>query len=301
MFYYSTMVAIKKYSSKKRKTLRVRKTIKKSTKSRVSSNTKKINALVTTMNNVAEQKIQSLANIYQAKPKPQEAPPATGPLYYYNACLGNPAQTWVGPTGQPNFEGLDGFQWSPGTGSNQRIGRYLYLKHTTMQMRLAMLNTPQNATPTMFRTIVFKAKRNSALGSAGGNPNDDLLLDNSGRALGVNNTGSQDSKTFEYMNMLVNKRNYSVVLDTKCILQPSLVAVQGATPVMPLSTSYPSEKTYSLKLNHNSKTAFSNFNAPLDLNYQYCIQVLSAPMGNVTTLADDWRISFRGTVSCIDS
>lgn len=294
------MVAIKRFS-RKRKTLRVRKSIKKSTKSRVTSNTKKINTLVATMNNVAEQKIQSLANIYQAKPKPQEALPSTGPLYYFNACLGDPATTWLGPNGQGNFEGLDGFQWPQGTGSNQRIGRYLFLKHTTMQMRLAMLNTPSNPTPTMFRVIVFKAKRNSALGSAGGNPNDDLFLANDGRALGVNNTGSTESKTFEYMNMLINKRNYSVIMDTKTILQPSLVAVQGSNPVMPLSTSYPPEKTYNLTLKHNSKTAFGQFNQPLDLNYQYCVQVISAPIGQVDVLADDWRISFRGTVSCIDS
>jgi len=289
------MVAIKKKISRKVSSR------KKTTSSKVSSNSKKINELVKTMNNVAEQKIQSLANIYQAKPKPQMVLPAVGPLYYYNMCLGDPATTWLGPNNQPNFQALAGFQWPQGTGPNQRIGRYLFFKHTTMQLRLSMLNTPSNASPTQFRIVVFKAKRNSALGTGGGNPNDDLFLSNDGRALGLNNLSVAESRSFEYMNMLVNKRNYSVVLDTKCILQPSLVAIQGATPVAPLSTGYPCEKTFSLQLKHDAKVAFGNFNNPLDLNYQYCVQVIAAPMGEAEVLADDWRISARGTVSCIDS
>lgn len=314
-FLYNTNMAYAFVSEKTGKPRRAKKAsgakrgAKKSTKAKVVSNTAKINELTKTMNNSVEQKIQTLSNIYQAKPLPQLVAPALGPLYYYNACLGDAPLTpapanaplWPGPNGQSNFNGLAGFQWPQGTGPTQRIGRYLYLKHTTMQMRLAMLNTVSNATPTQFRVIVYKAKRNAAAGTGGGNPNEDLFLNNEGRALGINNLGIVESKSFEYMNMLVNKRNYTIVSDTKCILQPSTIAVQGANPVGVISTAYPPEKTFSLKLTHNSKTAFSNFNAPLDLNYQYCVSVIAAPLGQVDTRADDWRISFRGTVSCMDS
>lgn len=295
--------------SKAKKNSKAKSSAKKSTKRKVASNTAKINELTKTMNNSVEQKIQSLANVYQAKPKPQINLPSTGPIYYYNACLGNapniPGGTnplWPGPTGANNFQSLDGFQWSQGTGPNERVGRYLYLKHTTLQMRLAMLNTPLNSTPTQFRVIVYKAKRNAAAGTGGGNPNDDLFLQNDGRVFGLNLLSVAESRTFEFMNMLINKRNYQVVADTKCILQPSTCAVQGGSNIVsPIATAYPCEKTFSMRLKHNAKTAFSNFNQPLDLNYQYCVTVIAAPMGEAEVLADDWRISFRGTVSCMDS
>lgn len=289
--------------SKKRVAFRPRKTIrKKTTKGKVATNTKKINALVKTMNNVAEQKVQSLVNFYLEKPKPQVNLPSVGPVYYHNSCLGNPATTWLGPNGQSNFSALDGFQWAQGTGPSERVGRYLFLKHTTAQLRIDMLPAVLNSSPTQFRVIVYKAKRNSALGSAGGNPNEDLFIDNAGRIFGFNNSSVEESRSFEFMNMLINKRNYSCVMDKKFILQPSVSAVQGGSNVVtPLSTVYPCEKTLSLRLNHNSKTAFSNFNQPLDLNYQYCTTVIAAPLGAATIAANDWRISMRGTVSCIDS
>ncbi len=270
------------------------------TKGKVATNTKKINDLVKTMNNVAENKLKALENVYLGKPKSQQAT-IGGPLYYYASCLGNPASTWLGPNGQQNFQGLDGFQWEQGTGPNERIGRYLFLKHTTMQLRLNMLTTPSNGSPTQFRIIVFKAKRNSALGSAGGNPSDDLFLNNSGTSIGINTSSIEESRTFEFMNMLINKRNYSCYMDKKVILQPSLIAVQGSAPVVPLATNYPPEATFNLSLKHNSKTAFTNFDQPQDLNYQYCTMVIAAPYGSTSIDANDWRISLRGTVSCIDS
>jgi len=97
----------KPLGSKKRSTRKT--SAKKSTKKKVDSNTKKITEIVKTMNNVAEPKVQSLANVYGDSAFPVEVPPAFGPLYYRNYCLGAPAATWVGPTGSNNFTGLDGF------------------------------------------------------------------------------------------------------------------------------------------------------------------------------------------------
>lgn len=275
---------------------------KKATKSKVASNSARITNLAKTMNQGIERKIKGLEAIYLGKPKNQQSG-SVGPLYFYNACLGNPPSTWEGPNGQQSFQGLDGFQWKQGTGPNERIGRYLYLKHTNMNLRLNMLATPQKSGPTQFRVIVFKSKRlTGETSEIIGNPNSDLFIDNQGNSIGINVSSIEESRSFEFMNMLINKRNYTCVMDKKVVLQPSLISVQGGSNVVStLSTNYPPEVNFSMKLKHESKTAFTNFDQPLDLNYQYCVQVISAPYGSATGVADDWRISLRGTVSCIDS
>jgi len=280
-----------------------KKSSKKTTKSKVVSNSKKIKELVKSVNATVENKIQKFNGVYVDSPKSQQ-PSFTGPLYLYNACLGTGASTWLGPQGTPNFTDLQGFTWGQGVQSDQRIGRYLFLKHTTMNMRIGMNSVPKMVCPTQFRIVVFKAKRNAAFGSSGGNPNADLFLNNDGTAIGVNVASAVETRTFEFMNMLVNKRNYEVHTDKKIILQPSNVTVQGsASIVTPFSTKYPPEATFQFKLPHNTKAAFppGNFGEPLDLNYQYCVQVIAAPLGSTTAAADDWHISFRGTVSCVDS
>lgn len=250
-----------------------------------------------------EIKIQKLEGLYLGTPKPQN-PALTGPLYYHASCLGLPASTWIGPQGgATNFYPLQGFTWPQGVQSNQRIGRYLFLKHTTMNVRLNMISPVKGDFATQFRIIVFKAKRNAAFGTSGGNPNEDLFLDSAGNPMGVNTSSDVDTRTFEFMNMIVNKRNYDVHMDKKVILQPQHITVQGSNAIVsPLSTNYPQEYTFPLTLKHNSKAAFppGNYGEPLDLNYQYCIFVIASPYGNTNTGADNWRISLRGTVSCID-
>lgn len=274
----------------------------KTTKAKVKENSKKIQELIKEKKQETEYKIQPLRGVYNDIPKNQQGN-LTGPLYYYNACLGKPAVTWLGPTGAANFQGLDGFTWDQGVLSNQRVGRYLFFRHTTMNMRLNMISVPNVASPTQFRVIVFKAKRNAAFGTSGGNPNADLFINNSGDNIGVNVSSAVDTRTFEFMNMLTNKRNYNIIHDKKVILQPTLATVTGGSNVVtPLSTKFPPEVTFNLKLPHNEKVSFApgNFQEPQDLNYQYCVQVIAAPYGSTSAAADDWRISFRGTVSAID-
>ncbi len=277
----------------------------KTVKAKVADNTKKINELVKENKQSVENKIQGLRAIYDGQPKSQQST-FTGPLYYYNACLGKPASTWIGPSGggTPNYTGLEGFTWGQGVGSDQRIGRYLYFKHTTAQLRLNMTPVVESGSPTQFRIVVFKAKRNAAFGTSGGNPNNDLFLNNSGTPIGLNVVSVANTRSFEFMNMLVNKRNYNVYMDKKVVLQPTLAAIQGGSNVVtPFSTSYPPEYNTTLKLKHEEKVSFApgNFSEPQDSNYQYCISVISAPYGSTSMAAEDWKFSMRGTVSCVDS
>lgn len=251
-----------------------------------------------------ELKLSPLRGVYQAAPIAQATSgTASNIVWYNNYCLGQPSALWQGPTGSVDFLGLGGFEWPQGTDQGQRIGRYLNLKHTTANLRIAMNNLGSVSCPVRFRVIIYKAKRNSILGQAGGNPNDTLFLGLDGQEKGINNSYTGDSVGMEFMNMLVNKRNFDVHTDTQFILSNHTFSVQGGSNVVsPLGQGYPAEKNMLLKLNHNEKTSFRDAgDIPDDLNYQYCMTILSMPYGDNTAVsARGWTTCVRGVVSATD-
>jgi len=226
---------------------------------------------------------------------------ASNIVWYQNYCLGTAATSWTGPTGVGNFTNLEGFTWPQGPAQGERIGRYLNLKHTTCNLRVACNNLASPACPIRFRVIIYKAKRNSSLGSAGGNPNVNLFLNLDGTQRGINNSYTGDSVSMEFMNMLVNKRNYDVHTDTQFVLASHTYSVQGGSNIVtPISQGYPAEKNLLLRLNHNEKTSFTG-DQPDDLNYQYCMTILSMPYGDNTAVsARGWKSNVRGVVSATD-
>jgi len=251
-----------------------------------------------------ELKLKALRSAHQISPAAQT--PAGGSasniVWYQNYCLGQPATSWTGPTGSGNFLGLSGFTWVQGASNGQRIGRYLNLKHTTCNLRIACDNVASLACPIRFRVIIYKAKRNAALGSGGGNPNTTLFLGTEGQELGINNSYTGDSVSMEFMNMLVNKRNFDVHTDTQFVLASHTYSVQGGSNIVtPISLGYPAEKNMLLRLPHNEKTSFGPGNVPDDLNYQYCMTILSMPYGdNTAVTANKWKSNVRGVVSATD-
>lgn len=106
----------------------------------------------------------------------------------------------------------------------------------------------------------------------------------------------------EFMNMIVNKRNFDVHTDTQFILAPHTFSVAGGSNlVSPLSKGYDAEKNFLLRLNHNEKTSFSVNDVPDDLTYQYCVTILSMPVGDNTQVnTRTWKSCARGVVSCTD-
>lgn len=258
------------------------------------------------MREVSELKIRSLANRYGDNPLPQAVGVGATPVVYYQGyCLGGAAPTWLGPTGalSSGFKELLGYQYPPGVGSNQRVGKYMYLKQATVNLRINMNSTSSIACPLRFRVIVFKAIRNAQVGQTGGNPFDRLLVDNEGREFGLNSTLTQDSVGFELMSAITNKKNFKVYKDETFTLQTPFTAVQGSTAIVaPMSTSYPCEKNISLTLRHNQKTAFDNSNQPSDCNFQYSMIIMSTPSGTFNDSGNSrWTSSIRGTVSAYDN
>jgi len=254
---------------------------------------------------IAERKIQPLKDIWMAPPSAQSVLPLSGPVYFINYILGTQPVDWLGPTGAANYVPLGGYNFPQGTGSNARIGKYMFLEHAMVNLNVSMKGlSNRNPEPVQFRVLCYKFKRNQKLGSIG-NPNNDLFMSSSGGKIGFNtffdNTNSPGSANFTLMNAIVNRKNYQVFSDEKFILQPSLTIPQGGGYVTP-STGYPVMRDMSFKLNHNEKTEFGASSLPVDLQYQYCFTILSGPVGSLDkTAVDDWSVSLRGTVSALDA
>lgn len=248
-----------------------------------------------------ELKLNKLGSVYAGTPLNQDT--TNNVVFYNNYCLGTPATTWQGPTGSANFVGLQGFTWPQGVSNNERIGKYMTLKQTSLSFRIGLVDVPRASNPQRFRVIVYKAKRNAILGAAGGNPNENLFIGLNGTELGINNTYAQNAVAYEMMTMLVNKRNYDVYHDSQFMLCHPTYSIQGGSNIVsPISQGYPNEKNFLWKLPHNQKSAFGVGNIPEDLRYQYCITVLSMPTGDLTgTGQNSWRTQVRGVTSALDA
>lgn len=252
-----------------------------------------------------EVKVQALRPANQVNPIAQQTTGSGSNIVWYrNYVLGQGPTSWVGPAGSYNYINLEGFTWPVGTSNDRRIGRYMNLKHTTMNLRIACNNISSVSAPIRFRVIVYKQKRNGPALLQQSNPNDNLFLGTTGQELGLNNSYSGDSVSMEFMNMITNKRRYEIHTDTQFILSPHTFSVQGGSNIVsPLSQGYPAEKNMLLRLPHNEKVSFNGATEmPEDLNYQYCVTVLSMPYGNNTQVsANGWKTNVRGTVAVTDA
>ena len=110
----------------------------------------------------------------------------------------------MGPAGTQAFINLDGFRWLQGTQSQNRIGKYIYLKRTTMNLQIQMDPLSRHG-ETKFRVIVYKSKRNAVIGTGGGNPMDNLIITQTGSTVGINN-GSSYRSTFNELSDLASKQ-----------------------------------------------------------------------------------------------
>ncbi len=251
--------------------------------------------------NISETKIKELERLDAILPKPVELAPSSGPCYFTNYCLGTAPTGWVGPNGAPNFNNLGGFEWPQGTGPQERVGRYLYLKRSTVNMRFAM-NAQSRHGPVKFRVIIYKEKRNRYNTAANGNPNDDLFIDHQGLVKGFNNLAPVDGRVMNFSTWLINKRNYQVVKDFKFTLNPETISYQGGTDPRVVNQSfYPAEKNFTLSLGHYAKAEFDTTNTPTDMMYRYCMTVVSMPTNTSTQPHQDYKSYVRGTVSVVDN
>ncbi len=257
-------------------------------------------AVARVLKNTSETKIQALTPKFAIEPKPVEVAPTTGPCFFTNYCLGTAPQGWNGPTGVAAFESLNGFTWPSGTAPNQRIGQYMYLKRTTMNLRIAM-DAQSRHGPCKFRVVVYKEKRNRYNTTANGNPCDDLFINQAGQSTGVNAVTDVNARALDFNTWLVNKRNYQVVKDIKFILANETLSVQGSTLPANVNQEYRSEKMLKFSLGHYQKAKFDDSNTPQDQMYRYCVSIISMPMSDSISPHDGYKTYVNGVVSVLDN
>lgn len=279
-----------------------RRTAKTATPARFPGNYKtytQTRAVASILKNISETKIQALTPQNNVAPIAQDAG-GSGPVFFTAYTLGTAPSAWTGPSGAAAFNNLDGFVWPQGTGPADRNGQYLYLKRTTVNLRVAM-NPQSRHGPVKFRLVVFKELRNRYNTTANGNPCDDLFIDQTGQVVGVNNSAPLDQRVMNFNTWLVNKRNYKVVKDFKFILQNETLSALGSTDPFNQSQHYPVEKNIRLNLGHYQKTKFAAGNVPTDQMYRYGMMLISMPISNSTSPHNDYTTYVNGVVSAIDN
>jgi hypothetical protein len=254
------------------------------------------------MDQVSEHKINAMTSQYNLVPSPQTPPPGLTVVYYQNYIVGTQPTSWIGPSG-PNYNALEGLTFPQGDAADERIGKYLYLKHATVNLRVNCLNLAKVACPVRFRVLVYKAKRNGSLNTLPGNPNSDLFLSSAGNEFGLLTVANDDRASMVYMTSITNKKKYEIFKDIQFILQPSLQQILGQDALVPLSHGiYPAERYFRFQLPMNERAEYENVtNQPIDTKSQYCISIFSAPSGTHNDRPSDWRSSVTGTVSALDN
>ena len=219
--------------------------------------------------------------------------------------LGSQAYSWNGVTGvsAPTTWGggwtpLEGFNYPQGAGNNQRVGRYMYLDHSTMRWRVDMNSSERLTMPTQFRMIIFKARRAVIPTGVSYDPDETLFLNEFGSPFGATQSGVIGN---DLMMSPTNKRDWMILKDTKFTLQAPLR--DGQTNSAAMGTKYPAYKEINCKLYHKYKAAFQasgGNDEPTDYDYHFGFVIYSNPIGRDGE-AGSWEVNMRGTTCAQDS
>jgi len=236
----------------------------------------------------SERKLSPWINLNEAAPSAIQ----TGAQAYYYAFTGGS----VSPPAWTGFNALAGFAYKEGTASNERVGKYMFLDHTTLNMSVHMNQSSQNQPPTQFRVIVFKARRAMTPAGFTNDPGKTMFLNPAGGEIGhlVNNVNGND-----LMLLPTNKRKFIIVQDRKFTLQAPMAQSTGETASF--QGKYPTYKQMRIMLNHKAKTAFQNTsNEPQDYDFYYGVLIYASNVAR-DIRADQWEVNLRGTTSAFDN
>lgn len=203
----------------------------------------------------------------------------------------------------PSYTPLGGMLWPRGQNADERIGNYMYFRRVNLTMEINMDQVGQtNSGPRRFRVIIFKARRYANPTGTTSNPNNSLLLKDSGESFGVDTTGPPQPNMLDFSHQITNKRDFTILKDQTFILQNPLGNPSASVdPLIGGSGQYKSSKIIRCNLPLWRKTIFNNeTNRPQNLNYNYGIYIHALNVGAQTAIPDDWTLSLRGTVSAND-
>lgn len=219
-------------------------------------------------------------------------------------------------TNHPEFATpLNLFRFNQGTGGAQRVGDYMYLKHTTLKMEIT--NIPQvipddntdaylNA-PVRCRLMIVKANRKNNKFGTSPDPSRSLFIDTQNGAFGYGETAGSINLL---MKQPINTRKWIKYMDKSFTLTPYVidgVDAGGRSTAVPSGRGY-SSKRISVRLPVYKKTHFDSASAtPDDVDTQWFIVLqcvrechcLVAPPN--ASRPQGIRMEILGTTSALDN
>lgn len=236
---------------------------------------------------VLERRLSPMTNLNEFAPSPI-APLAQA--YQTTFVLGSTIPSaWAG-----GYTALNGFTYVNGTGNNERVGRYMYLDKSTINMSVHMNAQERLVNPIQFRALIFRSRRAMQPTGIASNPDETLFLDTNGNTFGPGTSG----KNFNDLYLQpTNKRDWIFVADKKFTLSPTMA--EGTTNTAAWQGKYPNLKTMRFNLQHKVKTAFGSNDEPADYDYRYGIIILAGSVAR-DQIASGWEVNFRGSTCAID-
>jgi len=228
----------------------------------------------------------------------------------------------LNPSLQGNYwEDMNAYYYAQGDTKQDRDGDFLFVKGTTVNMNIQMLGGENTGAagaatnqglnpPVLFRLMVIKGNRkNNPLGKTTSVLNE-LFLDT------VNNRYGTDSAThtpYEYMHAPINKRNWTVIKDTKFILEPPAVDFNDqstASSINPASGKHASHKNFKLYLKCNQKCHYMPNGQPDNFDTQtlFILQAVNTGFNLATSTTPatigtprNYAVNVMSTTAALDS
>lgn len=201
------------------------------------------------------------------------------------------------PTGwDASLKPLGGILTAQGTSGANRIGNYIYLKQTHINLNIDMNFTSSQRPPSEFRMIVCKQNRATMPAGVAPVPQTSLFLNTTGGDMGYQTVGVRG---FDMMRQPLNKRDWYIKTDRHFTLTNPMKTGSDGSQVG-YSGAYKSRKSLTINLPYFKKTHINLVsNVPDDLDYRWVIYFFANNIGSDQTSAG-WEVNLRGTTAFTD-
>ena len=198
------------------------------------------------------------------------------------------------------------YEFKPGTGSDQRIGKTMYIRKSHVKFEIQM--TPQTTTGFPYSAVRFRlmiVKRNmqaQKFENEYADPGSTLFLDTQNGQFGYDSTSTN---SFMHMCQPINKRQWLVYKDKTFTLSSPIS--QDQTPAINASTmKYPSRKLFNITLPIMKKVTFAEgpLNVPKNVDTQWLIilqGIIEGTCGYGGEAPRNYAVNVLGTTSALDN
>lgn len=202
--------------------------------------------------------------------------------FFKGFVMGTVPSSWSS-TGINN---LGGIVCAKGTDNNERVGNYVYLNHTLINLNVDTKINATDAPPLEFRVIVFRQRRQAMPAGLNPDPADSLFKSEAGSSVGHLTSGINGT---DLMLQPLNKEKWIIVRDQKFTLQKPAKGTEamGNGP-------YKNFKNFRFNLGYKKKAHYESANLPTNVPFHYGIFIYARSVDK-TINANNWEVNLRGT------